>query len=191
MLNRSVQVFDSHADADQADKEFWWAQTPEARLQHLLLLRRINYGPDRVSSGLHEFLRLLHDHEVDYLLVGGFAVALHGYARTTADIDVWVSRRRENAEKLVVCLKAFGFDLPELTPEVFEAPDRIVRMGEAPLRIEVLTDIDGVDFESCRARAVLHDLEGENIRVISLADLKVNKRAAGRPKDLDDLDHLP
>ena len=138
-----------------------------------------------------EFLRLLHDHEVDYLLVGGFAVALHGYARTTADIDVWVSRRRENAEKLVVCLKAFGFDLPELTPEVFEAPDRIVRMGEAPLRIEVLTDIDGVDFESCRARAVLHDLEGENIRVISLADLKVNKRAAGRPKDLDDLDHLP
>lgn len=138
-----------------------------------------------------EFLRLLHDHEVDYLLVGGFAVALHGYARTTADIDVWVSRRRENAEKLVACLKAFGFDLPELTPEVFEAPDRIVRIGEAPLRIEVLTDIDGVDFESCRARAVLHYLEGENIRVISLADLKVNKRAAGRPKDLDDLDHLP
>jgi hypothetical protein len=138
-----------------------------------------------------EFLRLLHDHEVEYLLVGGFAVALHGYARTTADIDVWVSRRRDNAERLVDCLREFGFDLPELTPEVFEAPDRIIRMGEAPLRIEVLTDIDGVEFDGCQQRAVLHEIDGESIRVISLADLKINKRASGRPKDLADLDHLP
>jgi predicted nucleotidyltransferase len=138
-----------------------------------------------------EFLRLLHDHEVDYLLVGGFAVALHGYARTTADIDVWVSRQRDNAERIVACLKEFGFDLPELTPEVFMEPDRVVRMGNAPLRIEILTDIDGVVFDECRSRAVVHDLEGGDVRVISLEDLKRNKRASGRPKDLDDLSHLP
>jgi hypothetical protein len=64
-------------------------------------------------------------------------------------------------------------------------------MGEAPLRIEVLTDIDGVEFDGCQERAVLHEIDGENIRVISLADLKINKRASGRPKDLADLDHLP
>lgn len=138
-----------------------------------------------------EFLRLLHDHDVDYLLVGGFAVALHGYARTTADIDVWVSRERENAERIVACLKEFGFDLPELTPDVFLEPDRVIRMGNAPLRIEILTDIDGVAFDECRRRAIVHDLEGGDVRVISLEDLKRNKRACGRPKDLDDLSHLP
>ncbi len=138
-----------------------------------------------------EFLRLLHDHDVDYLLVGGFAVALHGYARTTADIDVWVSRNRENAERIVACLKEFGFDLPELTPDVFLEPDRVVRMGNAPVRIEILTDIDGVVFDECRPRAIVHDLEGDDVRVISLEDLKRNKRACGRPKDLDDLSHLP
>jgi hypothetical protein len=138
-----------------------------------------------------EFLRLLHDHDVDYLLVGGFAVALHGYARTTADIDVWVSRERENAERIVACLKEFGFDLPELTPDVFLEPDRVIRMGNAPLRIEILTDIDGVAFDECRRRAIVHDLEGGDVRVISLEDLKRNKRACGRLKDLDDLSHLP
>lgn len=138
-----------------------------------------------------EFLRLLHDHDVDYLLVGGFAVALHGYARTTADIDVWVSRERDNAERIVACLKEFGFDLPDLTPEVFLEPDRVIRMGNAPLRIEILTDIDGVAFDECRHRAIVHDLEGGDVRVISLEDLKRNKRASGRPKDLDDLSHLP
>lgn len=138
-----------------------------------------------------EFLRLLHDHDVDYLLVGGFAVALHGYARTTADIDVWVSRERENAERIVACLKEFGFDLPDLTPEVFLEPDRVIRMGNAPLRIEILTDIDGVAFDECRRRAIVHDLEGGDVRVISLEDLKRNKRACGRLKDLDDLSHLP
>jgi hypothetical protein len=138
-----------------------------------------------------EFLKLLNAHRVEYMLIGGFAVALHGYPRATADMDVWVARHRENAEKLVLCLREFGFDTPNLNPELFDDPNRIVRMGEAPLRIEILTDIDGVNFEDCASRAIHQSVAGEIIPIISLDDLKANKRASGRAKDLDDLENLP
>ena len=138
-----------------------------------------------------EFLKLLNAHRVEYMLIGGFAVALHGYPRATADMDVWVARHRENAKKLVLCLREFGFDTPNLNPELFDDPNRIVRMGEAPLRIEILTDIDGVNFEDCAARAINQSVAGEIIPIISLDDLKTTKRASGRAKDLDDLENLP
>jgi len=138
-----------------------------------------------------EFLKLLNEHHVEYLLIGGFAVAMHGYPRTTADMDVWVARRRENAENLVRSLREFGFDTPNLNPELFDDPNRIVRMGEAPLRIEILTDIDGVNFEDCASRAIHQSVAGQIIPIISLDDLKANKRASGRAKDLDDLENLP
>jgi len=138
-----------------------------------------------------EFLKLLNEHHVEYLLIGGFAVAMHGYPRTTADMDVWVARRRENAENLVRSLREFGFDTPNLTPELFDDPERIVRMGTAPLRIEIMTQIDGVQFDECRARAETQVVDGNSIPVISLNDLKINKRASGRAKDLDDLENLP
>ena len=82
-----------------------------------------------------EFLRSLNDHRADYLLIGGIAVALHGYPRATQHLDVWIDRRRANAERVVAALRAFGFDVPELTAELFLDPDRIVRMGVSPLRI--------------------------------------------------------
>jgi predicted nucleotidyltransferase len=138
-----------------------------------------------------EFLKLLNEHHVEYLLIGGFAVAMHGYPRTTADLDVWVARRRENAENLVRSLREFGFDTPNLTPELFDDPERIVRMGTAPLRIEILTQIDGVEFDDCLTRAETQMVDGNKVPVISLSDLKINKRASGRAKDLDDLENLP
>ena len=138
-----------------------------------------------------EFLKLLNDHHVEYLLVGGFAVAIHGYPRATADMDVWVARNRTNAERIVACLREFGFDMPDLTPELFEDPKRIIRMGEAPLRIEILMDIDGVTFDECVVRAESQNVDGTLVPVISLNDLKENKRASGRAKDLDDLENLP
>jgi len=118
-------------------------------------------------------------------------VALYGYPRATADLDVWISRRRENAERVVASLREFGFDTPELVPELFEQPDGIIRMGTAPIRIEILNDIDGVDFDDCITRAEQRTLSGTKVLVIGLEDLKANKRASGRPKDLDDLLHLP
>lgn len=138
-----------------------------------------------------EFLKLLNAHRVEYLLVGGFAVSVHGYPRSTADMDIWVSRQRENAERLVACLRAFGFDSPDLDPTIFEDPRRIVRMGETPIRIDILSDIDGVKFEECKSRADSISVNGVMIPVISLADLKLNKRASGRAKDADDLENLP
>ncbi|NBY57301.1 MAG: hypothetical protein EBQ57_03040 [Actinobacteria bacterium] len=106
-------------------------------------------------------------------------------------MDVWVAQNRANAERLVNCLREFGFDTPELTPELFEDPNRIVRMGQAPVRIEIVTQISGVEFEKCFPRADLLNVDGNIIRVISLQDLRANKRASGRPKDLDDLENLP
>lgn len=138
-----------------------------------------------------EFLRLLTANEVEFLLIGGFAVALHGYPRATADMDVWIARHRRNTEKLVSVIREFGFDTPDLRPELFEDPNKIIRMGSAPMRIEILTEIDGVSFDQCQSRAVLQDVDGTLVPVISLADLKTNKRASARPKDLDDLENLP
>lgn len=138
-----------------------------------------------------EFLKLLNDHNVEYLLVGGFAVAVHGYPRATADMDVWIRRRRLNAERLVESLREFGFDHDELVPELFLESQRIIRMGEAPLRIEILTEIDGVEFEQCAVRSEMVTVGEERVPVISLNDLKINKRASGRAKDLDDLENLP
>lgn len=138
-----------------------------------------------------EFLKLLNDHSVEYLLVGGFAVAIHGYPRATSDMDVWVSRSLANAEKIVACLRAFGFDLPELSVEIFMKEDQVVRMGNAPMRIEILTDIDGVIFSECAQRSTTETIGGQQVPVISLDDLKTNKRASGRHKDIADLDNLP
>ena len=89
--------------------------------------------PIELPADFSEFLRSLDANEVEYLLVGGFAVALYGYPRATADLDVWVSRRRANAERIVACLRDFGFDSPELTPDLFEQPEAIVRMGSASM----------------------------------------------------------
>jgi hypothetical protein len=138
-----------------------------------------------------EFLKLLNCHHVDYLLVGGFAVGFHGYPRATSDMDIWVSQSPENAGRVVAAIRAFGFDTPNLTEDLFLQRRRIVRMGHPPIRIEVMNEIDGVTFEECRPAAILAYLDGIQVPIISLADLKRNKLASGRPKDLDDLQQLP
>ena len=137
-----------------------------------------------------EFLRLFGDHEVRYLLVGGYAVGLHGHVRGTADIDLWVDRAGENPDRIVSAVREFGFENPELRSELFREPGHIVRMGVPPLRIEIMTSVSGVDFEECYEQRELRDWDGVPIAVISLGMLKRNKQAAGRPKDLDDLEHL-
>jgi predicted nucleotidyltransferase len=136
-------------------------------------------------------LRLLSAHGVEYLLVGGYAVGYHGYPRATADLDLWIALRPENAERVTAAVREFGFDMPEVQPTAFLEPDRIVRMGVPPLRIELLTTLSGVEFDACYARREVATLEGVEISLIALEDLKANKRAAGRHQDLNDLEHLP
>lgn len=138
-----------------------------------------------------EFLRLLNCHHVDYLVIGGFAVGFHGYPRSTSDIDIWVSKSPENAIRVVDAIREFGFDTPNLTPELFLQQRKIVRMGHPPVRIEVMNEIDGVTFENCRAGRVMTEFDNISVPVIGLADLRQNKTASARPKDLDDLQQLP
>lgn len=138
-----------------------------------------------------EFLKLLKEHQVEYLLVGGYAVGYHGYPRATVDMDVWIAIHPLNANKIVTVLKEFGFDVPELSVALFLKKDQIVRMGLPPIRIEITTSISGVDFQECFAERVEDTLDGVTVNLISLHHLKKNKKASGRYKDLNDLENLP
>lgn len=139
-----------------------------------------------------EFLRLLGGHKVEYLLIGGYAVGYHGYPRTTGDIDIWVAMHQRNAEALAAAMEAFGFGAASgASAALFLTPGQVVRMGNPPLRIEILTGISGVDFDACFARCVVAILDGVPVNLIGLDDLKANKAASGRAKDLNDLQHLP
>jgi predicted nucleotidyltransferase len=138
-----------------------------------------------------DFLKLLTDHQVEYLLIGGYAVGHFGYVRATADIDIWVARSDANAERLVDVLKKFGFNVPNLDVALFLAEDRIIRMGVPPLRIEIHTSISGVDFPDCYSRRVESTLDGVAVSILGLEDLKTNKRASHRGKDIADLENLP
>jgi len=136
------------------------------------------------------FLKLLGEHEVEYLLIGGYAVGYHGYVRATADMDIWISRDQATAERMVTVLKAFGFAVPDLNAALFLDPDCIVRMGVPPHRIEIMMFVDGVEFEACYAAREIATWDDVRVNVISLEHLKQNKRASGRLKDLADLDYL-
>ena len=137
-----------------------------------------------------EFLQLLNSKGIEYLVVGGYAVGYHGYPRATGDMDVWVAIGDETALKMVEALKEFGFNLPQLQKELFLTKDRVVRMGVPPMRLEILTSIDGVDFEACYKNRVVQDFGDFKVNFISKGDLLINKRASGRLKDLDDADKL-
>jgi hypothetical protein len=118
-------------------------------------------------------------------------VAYHGYPRATADMDIWIAVHPRNAERVVAVLKEFGFDLPGLSLNLFLKEDQIIRMGVPPVRIEIATGISGVSFGECYAARVVDVLDEVEVNLINLAHLKVNKKTAGRHKDLDDLEHLP
>ncbi len=141
-----------------------------------------------------EFKRLLSalaSKNVDYLVVGGYAVIYHGYVRTTGDMDVWVGLDPENAQRVEAAIRSIGFNPPGLNADLFLNKGGVLRIGQEPLRFDIVNDIAGVDFSDCFSRRVAAQLDGIPVNIISLPDLKTNKRAAGRNKDLADLDYLP
>ncbi len=143
-----------------------------------------------LQPDFRELLELLNAKGVRYLLVGAYAVGLHGHCRGTSDMDVWVEPERENAKRVLETLSEFGFGELELSVEDLVAPDTVVQLGYPPVRIDLLTGILGVEFSGAYARHEIRDLAGVPVSVIGLEDLKASKRAAGRHKDLDDLEHL-
>ena len=143
-----------------------------------------------LPSHFKEFLRLLRAEGVEYLLVGGWAVIYHGYPRATDDFDIWIAVNDENAHRLVRTLRKFGFDV-SLPNAIFLEDDKILRFGTKPNVIEIMTSVSGVRFEDCYRERLETILDNEPVSLISLKNLRANKLAAGRLKDLADLEALP
>jgi len=137
-----------------------------------------------------DFGEFLNKNQARYLLVGGYAVALHGYPRYTKVLDIWVEASRENAEKVVKAIEDFGFASLALTPEDFLEPGVVVQIGYPPVRIDLLTQPSGVESAECYQNRQELYLDGLAIPVIDLDDLRKNKRASGRSQDLADLERL-
>jgi len=138
-----------------------------------------------------DFLRLLNSHAVEYLLVGGYAVGIHGYPRATGDMDIWIAVDASNAQKATTVLREFGMPEERVADKLFLEKDKVIRMGVPPVQIEIITGASGVDFSECYSRREVVEISGIPVNLMGLEDLKVNKKAAGRHKDLEDLEHLP
>ncbi|MEO7672602.1 MAG: DUF6036 family nucleotidyltransferase [Pyrinomonadaceae bacterium] len=138
-----------------------------------------------------ELLKLLNSNEVEYLVIGGYAVIIHGYVRNTSDLDIVVSRDRDNAEKCVKALQEFGFAGTDVNAELFSSSDKnVARMGFPPVKIEILNYLEGVDFQTAYSRKITKDIEDMEIDVISLEDLISNKVSVGRLQDQLDVEKL-
>jgi len=133
---------------------------------------------------------LLNQNEVEYLIVGGYAVGLYGYPRATGDIDIWIAQSKENSQKIMRVLSEFGFNQHELSPNFFLSDNQITRLGFPPLRIEIMTTISGLNFTECFPKREIIEMDDIKINFLDFNNLLVNKKAAGRFKDLDDLEKL-
>jgi len=143
-----------------------------------------------LPKDFRELLQLLNSRKVEYLVVGGYAVALYGYPRATGDMDIWIALSKDNAHRTVEALREFGFDTPQLKEDLFLEKEKNIRMGTPPLRIEILTSIDGVEFAECYRNKRIVTIDDIEVSFISLKDLKKNKKASGRYQDLADLENL-
>lgn len=143
-----------------------------------------------LDRDLSEFIECCVAREVRFLVVGGYAVAAHGHPRYTKDLDVWVWIDVGNARRLILALADFGFAALGLTEDDFTQPGLVVQLGHPPKRIDLLTSIDGVEFEACWGDHVDIDVGGVTIPVIDLDSLLANKRASGRLQDLADAEAL-
>lgn len=143
-----------------------------------------------LNNDFREFIQLLNDHNVLYLVVGGYAVAFHGHPRYTKDIDLWIKLDRSNAEKMLKVLKDFGFGSLELNIADFLDPEQVIQLGYPPNRIYILTDIKGVDFTECYSSKIETTIEGTTVNFIDIENLRKNKKATARHQDLADLENL-
>jgi hypothetical protein len=126
-------------------------------------------------------------HGVEYLVVGAHALAAHGHVRATKDLDVWVRPGHENAARIISALAAFGAPTHTVTEHDFAAPGITFQIGVEPVRIDIITAVDGLTFEQAWPNHVVSQYGGERVFVVSRDDLIRNKRATGRPQDLVDI----
>jgi len=145
------------------------------------------------QDDFRDFLTALNNQKVYYILVGGFSVILYGYSRTTGDMGIWVGKTKENYQKLVNAFDEFGMPVFDMTEENFlNHPEwDVFSYGKAPVAIDIMTSVKGLDFEETFAKTKLFEEDGLLIRTIHKNDLIRAKKASNRPKDLDDLENIP
>ena len=143
-----------------------------------------------LSRDFKEFIESLNASNVRYLVVGGYAVALHGYPRYTKDLDVWIEPKIQNANNVLNALTAFGFGSLDITADDFLEEGNIIQLGYPPNRIDLITSLKGLMFENCYPERVQVEIQGVLIDFIDIENLKTNKKATGRPQDLADLENL-
>lgn len=144
----------------------------------------------KLQRDLSEFIKLLNSNKVDFIVVGGHAVAFHGHPRFTGDIDFLLRPTRDNAERVIETLKAFGFGDLALCADDFQRHGSVVQLGRSPNRIDLLTTISGVDFDEAWNTRVGAELDGISVSFLGLQALLANKKASGRDKDLADVKQL-
>ena len=142
------------------------------------------------SQDFREFIELLIKNKAEYLIVGGYAVGIHGHPRYTGDLDIWLNATAPNAERILQSVNEFGFSSFKLTQEDFTKPGNVIQLGYPPLRIDLLTEIDGVSFEECFRNRKEVSIDNLTVNFIGYEDLLKNKKESGRPRDIDDIDHL-
>jgi hypothetical protein len=143
-----------------------------------------------LNKHFQDFLGLLEKHKVEYVIVDGYAVGIHGFPRYTGDLDIFVAISRENAGRLLDAFAEFGFASLKLKVEDFLEPDTVVEVGREPMKIQVLTGIDGITFDRCRTDRILLDVSGLRVPFIGFNSLVANKAASPRSKDRIDLEEL-
>jgi hypothetical protein len=147
--------------------------------------------PDIFKSDFKDFLIALNTSSTEYVVVGGYAVIIHGYYRTTQDLDIWVNKTAENYNKLRIAYAIFGMPVFDMTLDNFMGDEfDVFSIGRVPLRIDIITKLKGLEFEKACSNALSKDIEGITVKYLHKDDLAVAKRAAGRFKDLDDLEKL-
>jgi hypothetical protein len=142
------------------------------------------------SQDFREFVQLLIKHQAEYLVVGGYAVGVHGHPRYTGHLDIWLNPSAGNAANVLKCVNEFGFSSYGLTIDDFTKENNVVQLGYPPLRIDLLTNIDGVSFAKCYANKKEVDIDDITVNFISYKDLVENKKSTGRFRDLDDIENM-
>ena len=143
-----------------------------------------------LNKDFREFIELLNQNDVKYLIVGGYAVAVHGYPRYTKDIDIWIFTDESNLKKIIKAINDFGFKSSNITVADLKESGTVVQLGLPPNRIDLITDVDGVDFDDCYNNKFEIISNGLKMNFIGLEHLKKNKKASGRYQDLADLENL-
>jgi len=143
-----------------------------------------------LNNDYKEMLQCLNAERVDYLLIGAYAMAAHGFPRATMDIDIWVKPSAANAAAVWKALERFGAPLQGVTADDFAKDDVIFQIGVAPRRIDIITGVSALNFDETIKRAIEVEIEGLKVLIPSVADLIINKKATGRTKDLADVETL-